>query len=87
MEILAGIAAGLGAIGNLLDDWIFTDQERMELETRQKQAQAQLEAAKLAQERAMLEAAAKARQAQAITVAAFTLGAAIVVAAFIWRTA
>ncbi|ULR41210.1 hypothetical protein [Thermus sp. NEB1569] len=87
MEILAGIAAGVGAIGNLLDDWIFTDQERMALETQQQVAQAQLEAAKLAQERAMLEAAAKARQTQAIMVAALTLGAAVVVAAFIWRTA
>lgn len=87
MEIIAAIGAGLGALGGVIDDLIFTDEERQALEAQRAAAQAQVEAARLAQERAMLEAAAKARQAQAITVAAFTLGAAVVVAPLIWRAA
>ncbi len=87
MEIVAAIGAGLGALGGVLDDFIFTDEERQALEAQRAAAQAQVEAARLAQERAMLEAASKARQAQAITVAAFALGAALVVAALVWRAA
>ncbi|ACV05046.1 VP19 [Thermus phage P23-77] len=87
MGIVAGIAAGLGALGNLLDDFIFTDQERAQIEAQKQAAQAQVEAARLAQEKAMLEAASRARQAQALMVLGVTLGAAIVVAALVWRSA
>jgi len=101
MEIVAAIGAALGAFGGVIDDLIFTDEERQALDVQRAAAQAQVEAARLAQkramleveaarlaqERAMLEAAAKARQAQAITVAAFTLGAALVIAALVWRKA
>jgi len=87
MGIVAGIAAGLGALGNLLDDLIFTDQERAQIEAQKQAAQAQVEAARLAQETAMLEAASRARQAQALMVLGVTLGAAIVVAALVWRSA
>jgi len=84
MDIVAGIVAG---IGNLLDDFIFTDQERAQIEAQKQAAQAQVEAARLAQETAMLEAASRARQAQALMVLGVTLGAAIVVAALVWRSA
>ena len=85
MEIVAGIVAGVGALGGLLDDWIFTDEERAKLDAQKQSAQAQLEVARLAQETAMLEAAAKIRQSQAMVVAGVTLASAIVVATIIWR--
>ena len=82
MDVFGGL---IGGITNLLDDFIFTDEERMALEAQKAATQAQMEAARLAQEQAMLEAAARARQAQALTVAAVTVGAALVMAVLVWR--
>jgi membrane protease subunit (stomatin/prohibitin family) len=87
MDIVAGIMAGVAGLGGLLDDFIFTDQEREQIEAQKQAAQAQVEAAQLAREKAVLEAASRARQAQALMVLGVTLGAAIVVAALVWRSA
>jgi membrane protease subunit (stomatin/prohibitin family) len=87
MDIVAGIMAGVAGLGGLLDDFIFTDQEREQIEAQKQAAQAQVEAAQLAREKAVLEAASRARQAQALMILGVTLGAAIVVAALVWRSA
>jgi hypothetical protein len=87
MDIVAAIMAGVAGLGGLLDDFIFTDQEREQIEAQKQAAQAQVAAAQLAREKAALEAASRARQAQALMVLGVTLGAAIVVAALVWRSA
>jgi len=86
MDIVAAIMAGVAGLGGLLDEFIFTDQEREQIEAQKQAARAQVEAAQLAREKAVLEAASRARQAQALMVLGVTLGAAIVVAALVWRS-
>lgn len=88
-EIIAGVA---GAVGNVIDDFVYTDEERAGLEAQMEAARAQAQLAKATREAAMFQAqAAQYQAAGASTTAkgniltAVVVGGALVGAALIWK--
>jgi F0F1-type ATP synthase assembly protein I len=76
-------------VANLLDSFIYTDEERIRDELKRKQIEAQLKAIEaekeMAEEQARLRAAQAAQMARAITVAGVVVAGGLVLAVLLWR--
>jgi F0F1-type ATP synthase assembly protein I len=76
-------------IANLLDSFIYTDEERIRDELKRKQIEAQLKAIEaqkeMAEEQTRLRAAQAAQMARAITVAGVVVAGGLVLAVLLWR--
>lgn len=88
-EIIAGVA---GAVSNVIDDFVYTDEERAGLEAQMEAARAQAQLAKATREAAMFQAQAAQYQAAGASttvkgniLTAVVVGGALVAAALIWK--
>jgi F0F1-type ATP synthase assembly protein I len=76
-------------VANLLDSFIYTDEERIRDELKREQIEAQLKAIEaekeMAEEQARLRAAQAAQMARAITVAGVVVAGGLVLAVLLWR--
>jgi F0F1-type ATP synthase assembly protein I len=76
-------------VANLLDSFIYTDEERIRDELKRKQIEAQLKAIEaekeMAEEQARLRAAQAAQMARAITVAGVVVAGGLVLAVLLWK--
>ena len=76
-------------VANLLDSFIYTDEERIRDELKRKEIEVELKAIEaekeMAEEQARLRAAQAAQMARAITVAGVVVAGGLVLAVLLWR--